>query len=615
MARLVHVTSRWHGELSFPEFLKHRKQNLMRLKRNLNWLSLPEIQSNSNPHVCHSNSTRDWSQIGPPGTVWLATAPVILQLDYPIFLDLAESARFFVNNKLLRSMCDALAPTYSKLTTFGLTNANASKPRWDDVDGDHEDPLGAFLISALSRCLGSLGSSYGVILRNAHRYDDLSEMFVHRLLREASATGLKVAFDGTPRCALERRYGSIVRTLQTISSGDRGRDFEFDPDDPMVRFLSVSNQGLPTELLRALCPKNVTDFLPACAGPAGERWAFLPRQAYLKIRSGISKTLRKGLHNEIFKTWSPNGWGYLRRAVHAIDSQNSSNVLNQHTSYVHGIRDIGRNFARRQFIALCSSIGGPFRNDGSSRQALVGAARLTSMVFPDRTSAVRYYERAMLDAQPALAANLIYEVANLFARRRSAENLKQATYWCDRGSAALSSIEDPKDRLYAEIRFHNVKALIAYHAGKNDEALALEKQAYARALRASKEYPLIAEWAKTVIRANMAKLLERRFQNVAAAMALLEQNLSAEEPAIAGHAQIELARLNIERGNYLKVVELLSYSYEGHWSATLNEQQELLGQLMLSIGLGVLGEQKRLRRQLGRVAYLHRVVGKPEREN
>jgi hypothetical protein len=274
------------------------------------------------------------------------------------------------------------------------------------------------------------------------------------------------------------------------------------------------------------------------------------------------------------------------------------------------MRVVGRDFAHRQFVELSNQPDTSLLDTNALRDSLIGAARLTSMICRNSKSPVRYYKRALLGAKPALAANLTYEIANLYARRRNTDDLDHARRWCARGSTILAQIQNMSDRLYADIRIHNVRALVEYHSGNNEHSLALERAAYSLAVRALKEDAPIGKWALAVVRSNMAKLFEKRFESTTLAMSLLEENLMADDPAVVEHARIELARLHFEQGHHPKVVELLSNDYEGQPSATLNEQRELFGRLMLSVGLTLLGDQTRLRRQLRWISYLHRVVGK-----
>ena len=606
MDRIFRVTSRWYGELSFPNFLEDREESLLELKRQLNQLPIPEVSTDQEPEILVTTVPQEWTQVSSSKIVWLHTAPVTANAEYPTFLDIAESAKTISDSRLFRCLCNALAPTWEKLVQFGLANPESSKPRWDDIDGDLDDVLGPFLIGALARSIASLGPSYGVIFRHVQFYDAMSESFVRRLLREASLTGFRVAFEGTTRRALDHRYGSLVRRIK-INSRHRQSDTTFNANERVIQFLAVCNQGLPVWLLTKIFDESTVECVPTCEGPTWGRWAYLPSTAKLRIRKIIPLAVRNRIENEIFEAWPPDGWGYLRRATHAFATENHSHLLKQHTPYVYGMRAIGRNFVQRQFIAL-SSTAAALLDDQSSRQSFIGAARLTSMVFRNRTSPVRYYKRALRGAEPILAANLIYEIANLYARRRNPKDQDYAHKWCLRGISILSKIENPSAHLYSEIRFHNILALIAYHAGNNQRALTLERDAYCLALRAARKDPMLSKWAKNVIRANMARVQEKGFRNISAAMALLRKNLIEGDFNFAEHARIELARLNLEQGKYLNVINLLCKDYESQLS-TLNEQREFLGELMLSIGLTMLNEQKRLHDQLRRVAYLYRVVG------
>jgi hypothetical protein len=224
----------------------------------------------------------------------------------------------------------------------------------------------------------------------------------------------------------------------------------------------------------------------------------------------------------------------------------------------------------------------------------------------------RHYRRALeLAGDPADQADVIYAVANRHAHDRDPPALARARRWYARGYDALRRTCNPEDRAYLQVRLANGLALVAYHEGRNEEALALEEHARSAARGAKGDYPHIDRWATPIINRNTAKLLETRFANLPGAVALHEANLSASEPLVREHARLELARLSFDRGQHRRVVELLSPLYDEAQPTDLDEQQELFGRLVFGLALASINDTTRTRRQLPRLAYLLHAVDTP----
>jgi hypothetical protein len=286
-------------------------------------------------------------------------------------------------------------------------------------------------------------------------------------------------------------------------------------------------------------------------------------------------------------------------------------MLAQHTAYNYGLADVGRDFLYRQFKHISQRIQDTGGNDPTALHAAVGAARLAPRVHgaDGVKTAIRHYQQSIrLAADPVLQADLIYAIANLCAHQRQSAFLALARQWYRRGYRLLPRITEAEDGAYVEIRLANGLALVAYHQGCDDEALALEQRAQAVVQRVKAKFPHLEKWASPILNANGARLLERRFGDIPAAMRLLEANIEATEPIHRENARFDLARLSFDYRDHHRVIDLLAPIYDEGHPVNLDEQQELFGRLMFGISLSIAGDVSRSRRQLARLTYLLHVT-------
>lgn len=608
------------GEWSFAEFLQSREKQLRVLQCQLN-----ELDHSGTADSASFTSRRlpgksityfgpgiaGWPANGPNHVTWLPTAPVSGNPFYPVVLDVMESAMALAPQRLIAAAAATLAPTWAELEIYGLTDANTSKPRWDDVQGDDNDAREVYLLGAAARAIAALGPGFGVIFRGPQRYDHASTVFVHRLLREAQLTGFRVALEAPGSLASDLRYRDHLRQAITIN-GPLPIKLTPDARQRATALLAVSPQGLPTRVVEAL-GESVPSGSHICDGPGGEPWAFLNSALARIVRRSISTTSLRQLHSQLFDVWDPSGWGYLRRAGHAIAAKDFLRLQIQHTAYNYGLADIGRDFLYRQFSELSNAIAGERDDLEFALHSAMGAARLASRGRRAGVrTATRYYRRALrLTTDPAIQADLIYGLANLHARQRQSTSLRQAQRWYERGTGLLHLIAKPSDKAYMEIRFANGLALTKYHQGRNDEALALERKASAIAVSTQTSYPWLEVWATPIINGNIAKVLEKRFGDACGAIKVLESNLFVQDKLHEEYARLELARLYFDQQEHLKVIELLSALYDEACPTTLDEQQELFGRLVFSISLSISGDVARSRSQLARLTYLLHVADTP----
>jgi hypothetical protein len=185
----------------------------------------------------------------------------------------------------------------------------------------------------VARAVLSLGG-HGLILRHPQRYDQGSVLFLERLLREPEAEAFYIAIEAPPSLLNHCRFRDLLRGAVVVK-GDGPRRVPLDAEDPATRALALSPQGLPAEVLSAL------GFAQAqaveCGGPGGAPWVCLSPAARRHVLRRMPIEERRRLHARIFDAWEPKGWGYLRRAGHAIASGDLDRLLAQHSPYLFGI--------------------------------------------------------------------------------------------------------------------------------------------------------------------------------------------------------------------------------------------------------------------------------------
>jgi hypothetical protein len=192
-------------------------------------------------------------------------------------------------------------------------------------------------------------------------------------------------------------------------------------------------------------------------------------------------------------------------------------MLGQHSYYLQGSLSIGRDFLYNQYASLAKNLIKQQPDSPHVLPALVCAARLAPRLRSTAgfRASVWHYRRALRRTSiPAIEVALIYEIANRHALQRQPDKLAQARKLYTRGYTALQRISDSEERIRAEINLDNGLALVEYHEGHNEQALALERHAQSVATQVAAEYPHLERWATLLLNTNMAKLMEKRFFDV-----------------------------------------------------------------------------------------------------
>jgi hypothetical protein len=533
---------------------------------------------------------------------WIRLAPTSGPVGYPVILDAADgllAAR--PDCPLASRVHGALAPGWQELADRGIAGGPVRGPGKDEVGGnDNAAVMESFLHGAVVRTIGAAGDSLGIVLRGPQHYDGSGAMLVDRLLDDPSTAGTAIVMETT--AAYAGRLAASRPELQVVALHG-GRMTHGEPataPSQAARIVAQSAQGVPLSVLELLGAG--TDGIRVVTGPSGVPWACLSAAARRRALSGLTRDTRERLRQALFDVWSPEGWGYLRRAPLAISARSAERMCAQHAALLYGGTNIAIDLLYRHFAMLAAVC----RGTEEGGHARIGAARIASRTWGSKglRQATAHYRRAIAAClDPLDRVVLIYEMANVHAIRRDPSHLAAARQWYDQGWRALDRIDNPAHRIRAEIMLCNGLALVAYHAKQDAEALALEQRGL-DLLGSEDCTPEIRRWAMPLLNVNTAKLYEKRFGDIRKAAQLLQQVTDLEDPRIRERAAQDLARLWYDEGRYQEVVDLLKPSCEGAISHDVNEHDELFRRSIYTVALIACGERGAASLQTPRLAYL-----------
>ena len=530
------------------------------------------------------------------------SAPCNRSARYLVALDIADSALRVGHSPLLAAAAAALAPRWEDVRPFD----GSSGPTWYDVQREDEEITEQFLLGSLARGVAALGPEYGVWIENPTAQGRAGLLFALRLLREARETGLALAF--TSR-VVPGRDDELTRALAEarVVSPPTGRVLPIPRDAALL--LAIASQGAPVEALVAAGGARDEIEHRSCPGPADEAWAALPPDHAATVLTAASEAERRDACLRLWNAWPPDGWGYLRRGALALESGDVETVLREHSTVLRGSTAAGREhlLERYELLARC-----PHPDAAPFRQAsLISAARLSERRGGEESFAVGIgYLRAALELEqrPPACAALLYELANRHALHRTPAGLVEARRLYESGFAMLDEIDDAEQRVRSEITFLNGLALVEYLERRGPEALELERRAQAIAEAHARSFPTVASWALPLLNTNTAKLLERRFDDLDAAMTHLRRAFEGAREEHREHLAVELARMLFDLGEDEAVVEVLEPFFADRGHVSSDERDEYLGRMMLAISLVRRGRLKQAARQRGRLRDLNRAL-------
>jgi hypothetical protein len=379
-------------------------------------------------------------------------------------------------------------------------------------------------------------------------------------------------------------------------------------------FLALCSQGAPFTVIAELTGKDgPPSFWRTERGFDGRVWVSLPPILRQRAIDMLTPAERCRFHGLLFRAWPKTGWDYLRRAVHAWESNDPELITAQAVPVAYGVANLGPEFARRHFLAVAKAFD-CLGVDGNTRGKLWGkVAQLAGEQksgTPNRSALVFFHKALRNSTDPADKIEWIYEVANFHARLRLPKSLRCARSYYKRGFTVLPQLVDEEQRMRKEIRLLNGLALVAYHERNSDEALRLEELAHAIADRASERFTTLAGWAKPLLNTNIAKLLIQRFNDPSAAARYLRTDVDSPNERIRRKATLDLARISFDRGDSEDTVNLLSHLYD-NTLADENEADEALGRSLYAIAALRVGRTEQAAKAIERLEYLSNALDLP----
>lgn len=536
---------------------------------------------------------------------WLMSAPCNGPAGYPLALDIAASALRLDPSPLLVAAAAAVAPDWNEVRERLKPSERLAGPRWQDIQREDEELTEQFLLGALARSVAMLGPEFGVWIDNPRQQGRAGLFFTLRLLREAQATGLKVAFTCARECSKDDELAAALATAKVLTP-DRAAPPTTATGTATELLLAVANHGAPIDVLLAAGADFGELERYRCYGPAEKEWAVLPADHALKVLDLTSPDARRDACARLYQAWPPDGWQYLRRASLAVKSERADLILADHRAVLYGSTAVGREHLLERYEFAARS------NDPRlliCRQAsMISAARLSERGGSDSfRDAIRHLKNALaLETQPSAHAALLYELANRNALHRTPATLAEARRLYDLGFGMLNEIDDHRQRIRSEIVFLNGLALVEYLEQDGPAALELERRADAIAQAHRLELPEVAGWALPLLHTNTAKLLARRFNDHDGAIMHLRDAIRLARKEHREHLAIELARMLFDKGDDAGTVEVLEPFLGDPAHVSSNEREEYLARAMLAVSLVRLGRPDQVEPQLRRLLALCR---------
>jgi hypothetical protein len=526
---------------------------------------------------------------------WIDTVPFSGDPTYPVLLDIVECIKNQLVNKI--ELDFKIIPTYEHLVNLKLTGGSM---RADYID-QYSPTQQLYHIGKLSYDISKLGENFGIIFHNPEYYDPVSKNFVKDLLLKSKITGLKVAIEGIKKNDSFAHFESHCYKYSNVPEENTKKDDSILND--LSKVVSLCPQGIPHHIAESLtncldCPEIYGDIYIN-----NEKWYYLPKTLRKKIIKNIPISDRKKYHNKIFDLWDPSGWGFVRRGWHASCGMDTKRILQQHSEYVYGMKEIGKQFLYFQFSILLKLLRDVEIN--AEMCCAINAARLSSEIKIMRKNtydiSIKHYKRAIkLCNNIYLKTKFINELGLLYAHQKNALSLKEARSWYGYGLSLLNEIEKEQERLDAETLLLNGLALVEYREGNNDKALELEL--YSR--RKISAYPQIKEWALPLINSNISKLMFKRFFDLDKAISYLQYNLDSPLSYVQEYTRIDLSKFFFDRSEYQKVIKLLSPLYEKNNLESANKEREMFGRFLFILSLLSLKKEFRAKNQVKELQIL-----------
>ena len=597
------------GRLSFPDFWNWRRQCLADLASASSTLQVRNQVGQQQSHdasfpLLYGPGVDQW--VGSQSDItWISPPPLIGRIRYPYVLDIMEWAGSQSSESSLRVANRALAPTWEELCSTGIVGA-ISIPRWDDIQGGQgEDLIERYTLSQSALVLASLGPRFGLYLQIFRIPDRSTVRFLRRLGQYSRTTGFKIAIACANPQIVKVLFLDVVRKGQAtfLESTYVDHLHERQCDIKELQLVSIAPSGLPRCAFAKLTgreePVDCRIATHTSTNSEDHRFYVRPNSQGLSVK----REQRKQLAGMVADAWPTNGWNYIRRAAYPLIARNVSTACFQHTAFTYGLSSVGRSCLVPQFFLLGTQSK---HKSIAAVYATIGAARLLHAVRGNDAaiSSISLYRSVITQGNSITRALIVYSIANIYAHLGTDEGVTHAEELITAGLSELKQIQDDADRVHAHIRLLNGLALVRYRQGRELEALLIESKALAAASKMRSSCPELWEWASPIIRANIARVYEKRLGDPDRAIKSLNENLKVNHTSASEHARIEIARMHFDAGRHREAIDVLSFIYDDVSRHSLDDRRELLARLILAVSHCVIGQPNRGQKHACRIASL-----------
>lgn len=514
-----------------------------------------------------------------PHKKWIYTAPALGDSYYPVVLDLLDGAHWLGHSACL-SIRSLVAPSWDDVQVLDAEHLERVLDEVDFEDSGHEH----FVLSATAKLVTS-DLDFGVVLREPNWHDRSSQRLIRFLLEAGLQGGFVVVVEYGELEGLLSHFPELSKATQLANRPQR--QFNHDYCNPVIKLLSIAPHGVPISALERL-GIYVKDSVLVCEVAAGEQVAYVPCAARRHIFRHLPIASRRQFNRSVFEAWDPSGWGYLRRARHAISGGDRECLVQNARFILAGAKDLSKEIGYKYITVLAGELAR--RRDPLADKVYVSGARLSKQLGRNRGSKLNYLRALRHSYDATAAAQALCELANFYATERASSSLTEAERLCTLGLRRCE-ILPPDTAFYYRVRFLNILALVNYHRAENEAALVTEKKAFDLIDTQRGVLDSTAEWARNLISLNTAKLLDRRFgDNQSAYEILLERVGTSRSPEIEDLV-FELGRIYLARREFRSVITLLSDYLDQNHSSRIMGDKEVYGNLLLVVAHMALDER------------------------
>jgi len=517
---------------------------------------------------------------------------------YPIILDILENiqSNYVFSESTLSTfqiIKNSVAPTWEDLIINSKIKYSNER-KWlpymiSEISSLDEAPsIQQFLYNSVVDFINKFCPSICLVFNNPHYLDAITIGFINRYIKT------NIHNKNSFLCFVaEKKYNSFLYKNFPISDIEILLTSKFYnnkvinssnilTEKSKLETLCLSPHGLPEKLFL-----KQTD-IQLIKTTIGENiFVSLPNPIYKRILKTIPSITSTSLNSHLFKKYSCNGWMYLRRGIHALNSKKLSIIKKNHTSFIFGLSQIGYEYCIDYFrtIATLSS------SKEERKIAYICIARLSfsSILKNGFNKSVQAYKNVLPHcSKPHDFINSFFELANALANHRTPESLKESRLYYNKAFSKLDEIRNKELKAKTEIQLLNGLALVEYHEKNDNEALSLETNA--QKIISTNKYQILQTWAKPLVFTNTAKLLLKRYNDPEAAIKMLQEVIKDADLKIQLHTKQGLARVLFDQKRYKEAALLLKERYDENEIIEIDEKEELYDRVLYFLSLVQLKE-------------------------